>query len=325
MKISIIVPVYKVEKYLNRCVDSILAQSHRDIEVILIDDGSPDSCGRICDEYSRLDKRVKVIHQENKGVSSARNAGLDFASGDYIGFVDSDDYIEPDMYETLLHLIKSTEADIACISMAVHDSNGNQEPFQEEDEVHIYTREQAIQNMFYDDNSTSGHLCNKIYKAELFDGLRLDSKIKVREDALIMWDLFFRSKSISFQRKYKYHYLSNPSSAVHSFSPSFLTSRLASQSLLEKTNAHTPQIQKYAQLFLLGADIQIIIMMVEHNCFNRALYVQLRQEIKANMTSEVKRLLKTQRLKSRIRRHLVLNNIQLYALIRKVRKKATTA
>lgn len=96
--LSIIVPVYKVEPYLHRCVDSILAQTFTDFELILVDDGSPDNCGAICDEYAAKDSRILVIHKENGGLSDARNAGLDIAKGEYIGFVDSDDYISPQMY-----------------------------------------------------------------------------------------------------------------------------------------------------------------------------------------------------------------------------------
>ena len=115
--ISIIVPVYKVEPYLRQCVDSILRQTYRDIEVLLIDDGSPDRCGDICDEYGAKDQRVRVFHTENRGLSAARNLGLREAKGEYIGFVDSDDWIEPDMYEVLLRRIEETGADIGVCGL----------------------------------------------------------------------------------------------------------------------------------------------------------------------------------------------------------------
>ncbi|MCB8516908.1 glycosyltransferase, partial [Enterococcus durans] len=98
-EISIIVPIYNVEQYLRKCVDSILAQTFTDFEVILVDDGSPDNSGAICDEYAKLDSRVRVIHKENGGLSDARNAGIEIAKGKYLGFVDSDDFIDKDMYE----------------------------------------------------------------------------------------------------------------------------------------------------------------------------------------------------------------------------------
>lgn len=113
MVLSVIVPVYKVEPFLRKCVDSIINQTYRNLEIILVDDGSPDNCGAICDEYANKDDRVKVIHKENGGLSSARNAGMDIAKGDYIAFVDSDDWLELDMYETLIGLAEKYDADIA--------------------------------------------------------------------------------------------------------------------------------------------------------------------------------------------------------------------
>lgn len=112
--ISVIVPVYNVEKYLPKCLDSIVNQTYRNLEIILVDDGSPDNCGTICDEYAKRDNRIRVIHKENGGASSTRNAGLDVALGEYIGFVDSDDMIHPEMYELLLNALRGSEKKIAC-------------------------------------------------------------------------------------------------------------------------------------------------------------------------------------------------------------------
>ncbi len=121
--ISVIVPVYKVEPYLRQCLDSILNQTCRDLEVLLIDDGSPDRSGEICDEYGRKDDRVRVFHTENRGLSAARNLGLKEARGEYIGFVDSDDWIEPDMYEVLLRRVEETGADIGVCGFVYEYAN----------------------------------------------------------------------------------------------------------------------------------------------------------------------------------------------------------
>lgn len=110
--VSIIVPIYNIEEYIRECIDSILAQTYPDFELILVDDGSPDNCGRICDEYAEKDVRIKVIHKENGGLTSARNAGLSVAKGDWIMHVDGDDWIEPDMIESLIEAAKATEADL---------------------------------------------------------------------------------------------------------------------------------------------------------------------------------------------------------------------
>ena len=116
--ISVIVPVYKVEPYIRKCVDSILGQTFSDIQVILVDDGSPDQCGKICDEYAKQDNRVEVIHKENGGLSDARNAGIPYAKGEYIIFLDSDDYIENDMFEYMYTRIKDSGADMATCGLS---------------------------------------------------------------------------------------------------------------------------------------------------------------------------------------------------------------
>ncbi|MBQ6543175.1 MAG: glycosyltransferase family 2 protein, partial [Clostridia bacterium] len=123
--ISVIVPVYKVEKYLPRCLDSILSQSFTDFELLLVDDGSPDSCPEICDEYARRDRRISVIHKENGGLSSARNAALERATGKYVSFVDSDDYITADALQTLYSALTETDSDIAVGNMMSIDESGN--------------------------------------------------------------------------------------------------------------------------------------------------------------------------------------------------------
>ena len=122
--ISIIVPVYNVEQYLRRCVDSILAQTFTDFECILIDDGSPDNCPAICDEYAERDNRIIVIHQKNAGVSAARNAGLDLARGEWIGFVDSDDWCDPGMYEFLYKNAITNQVDISICGFRSIEKNG---------------------------------------------------------------------------------------------------------------------------------------------------------------------------------------------------------
>ncbi len=116
-KISVIVPIYKVEEYLHRCIDSIINQTYTNLEIILVDDGSPDNCPMICDEYAKKDSRIRVIHKKNGGLSDARNAGLEIATGEYIGFVDSDDWIHKDMYHILYKNIIEKDADIAECSI----------------------------------------------------------------------------------------------------------------------------------------------------------------------------------------------------------------
>ena len=137
--ISIIVPVYKVEKYLNRCIHSIVNQTMKDLEIILVDDGSPDTCPKMCDDWAKKDKRIKVIHQKNKGLSAARNHGIKISKGKYIGFVDSDDYIDKYMYENMVSVLIKEQGDMCCCKLQkVYEKRNflSKEKFTKD--VHVY-------------------------------------------------------------------------------------------------------------------------------------------------------------------------------------------
>ena len=190
-ELSIIVPVYKVEKYLPRCIDSILAQTFGDFELVLIDDGSPDGCGRICDEYARKDKRIVVIHQKNMGVSAARNAGLDIAHGRYIGFVDSDDWIEPQMYEVMMDAIRENGADMAVCGVRYADEDGK---FTRADRLSegVYTRAGLLEDVFAMPNKLGGGCCNKVFDASKIASVRFKVGMTIAEDALYLFDCFMR-------------------------------------------------------------------------------------------------------------------------------------
>lgn len=190
-ELSIIVPVYKVEKYLPRCIDSILAQTFGDFELILIDDGSPDGCGRICDEYARKDKRIVVIHQKNMGVSAARNAGLDIARGRYIGFVDSDDWIEPQMYEVMMDAIRENGADMAVCGVRYADEDGK---FTRADRLSegVYSRDGLLEDVFAMPNRLGGGCCNKVFDASKIASVRFKVGMTIAEDALYLFDCFMR-------------------------------------------------------------------------------------------------------------------------------------
>lgn len=201
-RVSIIVPVYKTEKYIRRCLDSVAGQTLDDIEIILIDDGSPDSCGEICEEYKRKDGRIRVIHQENQGVSAARNAGLRIAAGEYIGFVDSDDYVESDMYEFLYGLAMENNADIAgCEFFDCYDGQGCN--IRSGTFCDKLDRIQGIQYVL--ESKTSVSVDNKIFRRNLFQGLEFREGI-IFEDAYIIVDLLAKSDCVIFTDTQKYYY-----------------------------------------------------------------------------------------------------------------------
>lgn len=204
--ISVIVPVYKVEKYLERCIDSILNQTYHNLQIILIDDGSPDDCGRICDEYAKRDARIEVIHKSNGGQAAARNDGLAIAKGDYVGFVDSDDYIEPNMYEEMLYKIQENQADICVCSRYVESENGKMDSY-----VSKKARETLMDNIqalkhiiaFSDFDMA---VWDKLYKADILSELRFPAG-KINEDYYFITEAFERSKKIVYIPIPFYHYI----------------------------------------------------------------------------------------------------------------------
>lgn len=214
-EISVIVPVYKVEKYLSRCIDSILAQTFTDFELILIDDGSPDNCGAICDEYARKDARVSVIHQENLGVSVARNSGLQVAKGKYIAFVDSDDYIAKDYLEILITSIISTNADISICSFTEVAEEAS-DCVSVSDKACLLAEFQANDKMIELCNSDriTNYLWNKLYKKDLFNEIRFPVNVAFWEDAAIMYRLFDLCEKVVFIDKTLYFYVCRKGSAT---------------------------------------------------------------------------------------------------------------
>lgn len=213
-KISVIVPVYKVEQYLNKCVDSIICQTYKNLEIILVDDGSPDRCGEICDEYAKKDDRVKVIHKKNGGLSDARNAGLDISTGDWIGFVDSDDYINPDMYEKLLCSAKENDADISlCSYKYVGDGEyDNNSPVKTEV---ISGKDILFRKMNQKKSYYWVVAWNKLYKSHLFNEIRYPYG-KLHEDEFTIHEIFYGVKKVACVSESLYNYLQRDNSIVNS-------------------------------------------------------------------------------------------------------------
>lgn len=212
--ISIIIPVYKVEKYLPRCIESVLSQTYANIEVILVDDGSPDGCYEICDSYAMRDGRVTVVHKKNGGLSDARNAGLAVAHGEYVGFVDSDDYIHPDMYEKLHEILLSENADISVCGIDKVDSAGCQIKEVDKNEVQVYTGLQAIKNILDKKlHVVSVVAWNKLYKRSLFEKVRFPIG-KLHEDEFTTYQIFYQCKKVAYITEKYYYYFQRPDSIM---------------------------------------------------------------------------------------------------------------
>lgn len=205
-KLSIIVPIYKVEKYLYKCIDSIIHQTYSNLEIILVDDGSPDHCGEICDQYAKKDSRIQVIHKENGGLSDARNAGIKVATGEFITFVDSDDSIALDMYETLMNLCTKYYADIAACNMAYVFEKNQKIISDDTYELKELTPTQAYSIMIDYYGKLRMGVWNKIYHRSLFQGIFFP-KGQLYEDLAIMYKIIFRANKVMYLSEAKYYYL----------------------------------------------------------------------------------------------------------------------
>ncbi len=213
--ISIIVPVYNVEPYLRRCVDSITCQTYRNLEIILVDDGSPDGCPAICDEYASMDARIRVIHKENGGLSSARNAGLDAANGAYVGFIDSDDYIHPRYCELLYKAFLGSEADIAIADYLQTDKLD--EVF--EDNLSVDTSIRVESDI--DINAAMYVLAwGKLYKNSLLRNIRFVESIPFSEDRIFNFCIYgaFPNLKMVYVPAKLYYYVQRPGSITHNAS-----------------------------------------------------------------------------------------------------------
>jgi len=203
IKISVIIPVYNREKSLRKCLDSVIKQTYENLEIILVDDGSQDNSGAICDDYAIMDKRFRVIHQPNAGVAAARNAGLAMATGDYIGWVDSDDWIEPGMYKCMLDNALEFEADIVVCSHL--EQYENRSIFKGWQQREILDTEQAL-GLLLQDDIIKNYLWDKLWHRELFDDVRFPD-VTIFEDMAVMYKLFVQAKKVVCLPNQGYNYL----------------------------------------------------------------------------------------------------------------------
>mgnify|MGYP000782511135 FL=1 len=227
--ISVIVPVYKVEPYLDKCISSIANQTYTNMEIILVDDGSPDNCPAMCDAWAEKDNRIRVIHQKNQGGGAARNAGLDFASGGLIAFVDSDDYIAPDMYAHLYELLKAG-ADIAECSYV--EVAGDDAVFACGYETRSYTAQEAMAENIRD-RVFRQLIWNKLYRRQMVDGVRFPTSKKI-DDEFFTYRVLGNANTLIHSTKVCYAYRQQSESVMHSMP---ISKRI--QAVEAKTQRHT--------------------------------------------------------------------------------------
>lgn len=205
--ISVIVPCYNVEKYLERCVNSILSQTYYDLEIILVNDGSIDKTGEICEKFAKKDPRVKTVHKENGGLSDARNAGIDVAKGDFYAFVDGDDFVEPDAYEAMISEMKNPNVSLVVAGIFAEDIDGSKNIVMSKEYL-ILDRKEAFINLLGPTRTIGiGHSsCNKLFRKQLFSGLRYKKGI-VNEDMEILPQILDACNYVVLLNKPIYHYV----------------------------------------------------------------------------------------------------------------------
>lgn len=280
-EISVIVPVYKVEPYIHKCVDSILGQTFSDIQVILVDDGSPDRCGDICEEYARKDTRVQVVHKENGGLSDARNTGIPYAEAKYVIFLDSDDYIEKDMLEYLYTNIKEANADMA--TCGIYEVYKDRIEAQKEKDDFVCSGEDAFRCILRG-HTIRGEVWNKLIRKECMVDLRFP-KGRLYEDIYYTVDLMQRVKKVAVGTKPKYYYLHREDS---------ITGRAYRPQLFDIIDGYTknyqvvkrafPSLEKEAQcLWIWSRFIVLDKMLMEEGYKKLEGYKELKRFIKRHL------------------------------------------
>lgn len=213
MKLSIIVPIYNVEKYLKKCLDSILSQTFSDFELILIDDGSPDKCGQIIDEYAQKDKRIIAIHQKNQGVSAARNAGLRVSKGKYVGFIDPDDYIDADMYCKMIESAEKNDSEIVCCNFCKINDSGEL-LYVEHNLTETMNRDEFLFHLFDIPRTVGGSICNKIFLKKNIH-MNFDEELTICEDWWFLFNYLLYISKASYIDDGLYYIVSRANSATH--------------------------------------------------------------------------------------------------------------
>lgn len=279
-KVSIIVPVYNVSEYIEKCVESILSQTYKNIEVILVDDGSPDDCPQICDDIATKDGRVKVVHKKNGGLSSARNSGIEIATGDYIAFVDSDDYVFNDYIETLVNACIENDCKISACGYFEYYSENYCKTVCGASSYTI-SPEEAIKDIFTMKNEICVVAWNKLYAADLFmqHNIRYPEG-KIHEDVFTTYKLCALSNKIVYVNKPLYYYVQRSGSIMgQSFSEKRLQLIDAVKSIEPFVEQRSPEFDKEFQYYVFLNYLTLLNTMADCNYKDKKLFCELRAKI----------------------------------------------
>ncbi len=281
-KVSVIVPIYKVEKYIKKCVDSIVGQTLPDIEIILVDDGSPDDCGAICEDYAKQDLRIKVIHKANEGLSEARNTGINAATSEYIGFVDGDDYVAPDMYEVLYKNITEQNADVAGCGLYDCYTDRKVPQYSGQDEFLILNNKEAL-GVALEGVKFSVNAVNKLYKKRFFEEIKFP-KGRLSEDAFTIPKVLASAATVVFDSSPKYYYMHRGESITTSaFKRQDFDVISAYEQNLELVKKDFAELTKQAEFRLLWAYTYVFDKMIlSENLEDLQSYKEILKKLRKN-------------------------------------------
>lgn len=291
--ISVIVPVYKVEKFLDRCIRSILNQTFRDFELIIVDDGSPDKCPAMCDEWKTRDERIVVVHQQNQGLSAARNSGIKIARGTYLTFVDSDDWISDDMLEILFNLIEKYNTDISICNFLKTDSEDNTLHNNEPKET-VFNRDEFMDIILkINSNRTIHYAWAKLYKREIIDDEHYPVGM-LNEDVEGMFKAVMRSEKIAETTAVGYYYYENNDSITRKkFGKNFLCLNEVWERVLRIAEKSAPEYKEKVIFNLKRTDFTILVdMLLYGDKETDVLYKENIDKIRKRLKKNIKYLLK---------------------------------
>ena len=314
-KISVIVPVYNVEKYLKKCIDSIIAQTYTNLEIILLDDGSKDDSGKICDEYKEKDNRIIVIHKKNTGVSSTRNEGLKNITGSYVTFIDSDDYIEPDMIEILFNAIKKYNSDISICG--TNDFNENYDLVKQSkcNRMIEMDKKSALKELL-DEEAFKCVCWGKLYDVKLFNNIKFNEKTKIAEDLEVIYRLFDICDSIVYVPENKYNYIYRKNSVTKEiFNENWIREIEISKEILDFIKKKYSDIYEYAAKRYVRINVTCILKIL-NSTYNKNDIIQLRNNIKPYWKYYIKN--KYGRKKFKIIILILLFNVDLLIYLYKI-------
>ena len=279
--ISVIIPVYNVKQYIERCIDSVLNQTYKNIEIILVDDGSNDGCNEICNMYAEKDKRIKVVHIKNSGVSNARNLGIRLANGDFITFVDADDYIDTSCIEKMYKLCKDEQCDIGIVGTLENNELTNKTNTSGESIDMVLSAENALKEML-NEKYYYGNVWGKIYKTDIWKNIHFNEDTVIGEDMEVLYKVLLKSNKVKIntnERLYYYTKNRNDSATKSNYNKNWEKEIAICENILKDCRENHKDVFPFALKRYIRINYSCIVKILTYDSENKEVYTQLRKNI----------------------------------------------